>query len=86
MQFLTKFVKRPRDNLSHNAYSEDKKETLKIIRPLVDLQAGSLKVKESSASFFAVAALKGYSLVKNFKNIARIISNVSCNELRFKFK
>ena len=79
-------MKRPRDDLSHNMYNEKNKETLKIIRPLVNLQSFALKVKESNASHVAVTALNGYSFVKNFKQIVFIISNVSANELRFKFR
>ena len=57
-------MKRPRDDLSHNVYSEDKKETLKIIRPSVDLQSGSLKVKESNAPHVDVYKSKFYRFVK----------------------
>ena len=57
-------MKRPRDDLSHNVYSEDKKETLKIIRPSVDLQSGSLKIKESNASHVYVYKSKFYRFVK----------------------
>ena len=41
--------------------------TVRTRRPLVDLQSGSLKVKENNASHVAVTALNGYSFVKNFK-------------------
>ena len=67
-------------------YSDDKKETLKIIRPLGDLQSGALKVKESNASQVAVATLKEYSFVKNSKQMAWIILSVSGNELWFKLR
>ena len=64
MHFLIKFVKRPRDDLSHYVYSEDKKETLRIIRPLVDLQSGSLKVKESKSSRVDIYKSRLYRFVK----------------------
>ena len=69
-KIAVRYRKKPRDDFSHNVYSDDKKETLKTIRPLVDLQSDALKVKESNASHVAFVALKRYSIAKNFKQIA----------------
>ena len=37
------YEKKPRDDFSHNVYSDDKKETLKTIRPIIELQSVALK-------------------------------------------
>ena len=61
---MTKFVKRPKDDISHNVYSENNKETLKIIRPLVNLQSAAFTVKEAILPMLQSQPLRNIHLSK----------------------